>query len=84
MPRCIDQIENVFFSVFCFVNGTDSLGFDRDPAFSLQIHIIEHLRLHLTACQQSRLLNDPVCQRRFSVIDMCNNAKISDFTLIYS
>ena len=82
MSRCIDQVEDILFPVVCFVYGTHSLGFDCDSALPLQFHIVQHLRLHLTTCQKSGLFDDPVCKRRFSMVDMCNDAKISYFILI--
>ena len=83
MPRCVDQVEHIFFPVVRLVDRTDCLSFDRDASLSLQIHIVEDLSLHLTVCKQPRHLNDTVCQCGFSVIYVCNDTKISDFTLIY-
>ncbi len=83
MSRRVDQIENVFLSVFRLINRADSLGFDRDSPLSLQIHVIQYLCLHLAARQKTRLLYDAIRQRGFAVVNMCNNAKISDFTLIH-
>ena len=83
MTRRIDQVEDIFFTIFRIINDTNGLRFDRDSTFPLQIHIIKHLRLHLAASQQSRLLDNTVCQCGFAVVYMCNNAEIADFTLIY-
>ena len=49
MPRGVNQIENVFLSVFSLINRTHRLGLDSDSPFSFQIHIVQHLRLHLPA-----------------------------------
>ena len=45
----IDQIKDILLAVLCFVNRADCLGFDRDSALSLKIHIVKDLGLHLTA-----------------------------------
>ena len=43
VSRCIDQVENILFSVICLIYSTDCLCFDRDSTLSLQIHVIENL-----------------------------------------
>ena len=43
MSRCVDQVENILFPVICLIYGTDCLCLDRDPTFSLQIHVVENL-----------------------------------------
>ena len=83
MSRGVDQIEHILFPVVRFVYRTDCLRFDRDTSFPLQIHIVQDLGLHLTACQKPCHLDDAVCQSRLAVVNMCNDTKISDFTLIY-
>ena len=62
MTGCIDQIEDIFLSILCFINNTDRLRLDRNTSFTLQIHIVQHLRLHFTFCQKPCPLNDAVCQ----------------------
>ena len=59
---CVDQVENIFFPVFCLVDDTHRLRLDRDTTLTLQIHIIQDLCLHLTIGKQARHLNDTVCQ----------------------
>ena len=82
MSRRIDQVKDILLSVIRLIYRTHSLCFDGDSSLSFQVHIIQNLRLHLTACQKSGLLDDPVCKRRFSMVDMCDNTKISYFILI--
>ena len=82
MSRCVDQIENIFFPILCLIDGTNRLRFDCDASLPLQLHIIKNLGLHLPACQKSGLLNDPVRQSRFPVINMCNDAEIPYMFLI--
>ena len=82
MPWRIDQIKNILLPVVRFVHGADRLGLDRDAPLPLQIHVVKYLILHLTAGQQARHLNDAVRQRRFAVIDMCDNTKIPDSALV--
>ena len=44
--------------------------------------LVVSVGLHLSFCQQTGHLNDPVCQGRFSVINMGYNTEITNFTLI--
>ena len=45
----IDQVEDILFAVLRLIDSADSLGFDRDAALALELHIVENLCLHLTA-----------------------------------
>jgi hypothetical protein len=50
---------------------------DGDTLLALEIHIIEHLRLHLALIQSVGSLQKTVGQGRLTVVDMGYNAKIS-------
>ena len=78
MSRRVDQIQHIFPAVLCLIDQPDRLGFDRNPALPLKLHIVQHLRLHLPLGQKPRHLNDPVRQCRLSVVNMRDNAKIAD------
>ena len=82
MPGSVDQVENIFFPVFCLIYSSHGLCLDSNSSLTFQIHIIQYLGLHLSFCQQTGHLNDPVCQGRFSVINMGYNTEITNFTLI--
>ena len=56
MPRRIDQIELVLFTILRGVLHAHGMCFDGDPALALQIHRVEHLLLHLAHHQRSREL----------------------------
>ena len=83
MSRCVDEVENIFLSILCPIHGTHSLCLDGDAPFSLQVHVVQHLCLHLSAGEQTGLLDDAVCQGGFTVIYMCHNTKIADLALVY-
>ena len=83
MTGRIDQVQDILLSILCLINGPHRLGLDGDSSFPLQIHIVQHLLLHLPAGEQSRFLDDPVRQRGFAVVNVGDNTKISDFALIY-
>ena len=84
MPWCVNQVKNIFFSIFCLKYGTHGLRFNGNASFSFQIHIVQHLILHLTIGKKSGLLDNTVCQGRLSVVNMGNNTKITNLTLVYS
>ena len=84
MTRSINQIECIFFPVFCLVDNPDGLGLDGYASFPFKLHIVQNLILHLTLGEKSGLLNDSVCQGRLAVIYVCDDTKIPDFTLICS
>src|SRR5262249_9064852 len=56
----------------------DGLRLDRDAALALEIHGIEHLLLHLPGAKTAAELNEPVGERRFAVVDMGDDGKVSD------
>ena len=84
MTGGVDEVKDILLTILCFIDRADSLGFDGDPSLPLKIHIVEHLLLHLAACEKPRLFDDPVCKCRLSVIDMCYYTKISYLTLIHT
>ena len=76
MPRCVDQVEDILFSVLCFIDGPHRLRLDRDAALPLELHVVEDLCLHLTAGKQTSFFNDPVRKGGFPVIYMSDYAEI--------
>ncbi|MNE41425.1 hypothetical protein D3C80_1354960 [compost metagenome] len=46
MPRCVNQVQQIILTVVCTVSETYGLQLNGDPAFTLQIHLIQHLLLH--------------------------------------
>jgi hypothetical protein len=77
VPWRIDQVEDIFLTIQLVIH-LDSVRLDRYAFFTLQIHIIEYLRLHLALVQGSRELQEPVCERTLAMVDVSDNAKISD------
>jgi hypothetical protein len=77
MAGCINQVKNVIFALV-FIFHLDSVGLDGNALFALQIHIIQHLCLHLAVGERARKLQKPVGQRAFAVVNVGYNAKIPD------
>ena len=51
---------------------------DRDPALTLQFHVVEDLVLHLTLLNGACKFKHPVGERAFAMIDVSDNAKVSN------
>ena len=79
MPRRVDEIEHIVLPVVGAVVEPDGARLNGDAALPLQLHIIQNLRLHLPFVHGAGLLQQPVGQRGFAVVDVGNNGKISNF-----
>ena len=75
MPRGVDEIENLFLSLMRIFH-LDGMTLDGDATFFFQIHIIEHLSArHLDSFG---VFQEAICQGGLTVIDVRNDAKVSD------
>jgi hypothetical protein len=52
--------------------------FDRDTPLLLKLHVIEHLLGHIPGGNRARQLEDSVRKRRFAMIDVGDDAEISN------
>jgi len=78
VARRVDQIQVVDLPVARAVAQGGGLRFDRDAALAFQVHRIEHLFRHLPIRQAAAALNQPIGQRRFTVVDVRDDRKIAD------
>ena len=62
MSWSVNQVKNILLPVLGPIHGADSLRFDGNAPLPLQIHVVEHLRLHLPAGEKSCLLYNSVCK----------------------
>ena len=74
----IDQVEDVALSIRSGVLHAGGLKLDRDAAFTLQFHVVEELLLHVASCDRAGVLQHPIGQGRFAMVDVGNDAEISD------
>lgn len=51
---------------------------DRDTALTLQIHLIERLRLHLSFLQSASDLHETISESRLTMIDMSDDTEVAD------
>ena len=80
MSRRVDQVQLIVPPVTGPVGQRDALGLDGDAALAFQVHGIQHLVRHLPLGQAAADLNKAISQRRFSMIDVCDDRKISYVT----
>lgn len=78
MTRGVDNIKLVGIAIVCSIFQRNALGFNRDPSFPLDIHRIKHLIRHLPISQPTTHLYKPIGQRRFTMVDMGDDRKISN------
>ena len=55
-----------------------NLELNCDSSFSLQVHVIQELILHNPCLHSSCVLQQLVCQSRFSMVNVRNDGEISD------
>ena len=83
MPGRVDQVHLVGLAVVRLVFHAHRARLDRNAALALKIHIIQQLFLHLALGHGLALLEQAVGQRRFAVVNMRDNGKISDMLAIF-
>jgi hypothetical protein len=74
----VHQVEDVGLAVLGLVFEAHGLRLDGDAALALDIHVVEHLLLHLARGQAAGELDQPVGQRRLAVVDMGDDGEVAD------
>jgi hypothetical protein len=78
VPRGIDEIECTGHSIPGLVGKADRLTFDGNPSFPFDIHIVEDLILEIPLTDHAGILDQPVRQRGLAVVDMGDDAEITN------
>ena len=78
MTRGINQVEDVDLAIGRGVFHAGWLELDGDAAFALKLHVVEKLRLHVASRNGAGILQEPVGQGGFPVVDVGNDAEITD------
>ncbi len=78
VARRVDQVEVVQLAVRRPVLERRGLRLDRDAALALEVHRVEHLRLHLAIRQAAAELDDAIGQRRLAVVDVGDDGEVAD------
>jgi len=78
MTRRIEQVQGVIPAVLRAVWKRDGLALDRNPPFPLDIHVVEDLVLKVAVIDDAGELDQAIRQRRLPMVDMRDDAEISD------
>ena len=78
MARGVDQVQGINFIVGMLMVQLNSVTFNSNTTFSLQIHAIQCLVLHFPFRNGFGGLQQPVGKRTLTVVNMCYDAKIAD------
>ena len=74
----VDQVELIIAAVFGAVVQAHGVSLDGDAALALQVHRVQHLRHHFALRQRAGHFQQTIRQGRLAVIDVRNDAEISD------
>jgi hypothetical protein len=73
----IDQVQYVLLTIERVIH-LNCMALDGDPAFALKVHIIERLLLNISIADSASCLQQTISKGAFPVIDVRNDAEISD------
>ena len=82
MARRVDQVQGVSLPVIGGIENTHGTGFNGDAALAFQVHIVQQLVLHLALRNGVALLQQPVRQRGFTVVNVGDDGEIADMRLV--
>ncbi len=83
MPWSVDQVELVLVSILGSVVKTNAFGLDGNAALPLQVHGVQDLRAHFALAERACKLEQAVGQGRLAVVNMRDDAKITDEAWIH-
>ena len=82
MARGVDQVELIALAVPGLVGQPDRPCLDGDAPLSLQVHVVQQLALHLPLGYGVARLDQPVGQRGLAVVNVGDDAEISNLRLV--
>jgi hypothetical protein len=78
VPGGVDQVDLVLLAVFRAVVHVHGVQLDGDPALPLQLVGVQDLLPHLASIQRRGMLKEPIGQGGLSVVDVCDDAEITN------
>lgn len=54
------------------------MGLDGDASLAFQIHVVQHLGVHLAVAHRARKFEQPVAQRRLAMVDVRDDGEIAE------
>ena len=79
MSGSVNEVKDIFNAIRMIVVDLDGMAFDGNTLFSFKVHVIEDLIHHFSFTDGIGGLKQSICQSRFTMIDMGNDAEIPDF-----
>ena len=74
----VDQVKHICLAVLRHIINAHSVGLNSDAALALDIHAIQHLRLHVPFGDGVCLLDQTVSKGGFTVVNMGHDREIAD------
>ncbi len=78
MAGGVHEAELVVEAVLRRIVEAHGLRLDGDPAFLLDVHVIEDLRRHLALGEAAGRLDEAVGERRLAMVDMRDDREVAD------
>ena len=78
VARRVHEVQFIGLAVFGLVGQADGLRLDGDAALPLQLHAVEDLIGHLAIGQRAGVLDQPVGQGGFPVVDVGDDREVAD------
>jgi hypothetical protein len=78
MAGSIDQVQDILLAVLMFIIDLYRMALDGNALLSFKVHIIKYLVHHITVADGAGALQKTVSQGGFAMVNMCDNAKITD------
>ena len=74
----VDEVQRVGLAVGGVVVEPHRARLDGDPLLALEVHRVEHLRLHEPLVDRVRHLQQPIGERRLPMVDVRDDAEVTN------
>ncbi len=73
----VDEVQLEFLTMCARIGQAYGLAFDRDAPLPLYVHVVEDLIPELAVIHEVGVLDEPIGEGRFPVVDVGDNAEVS-------
>ena len=77
MTRSIDEVEDPLAPIRSLVIHANGVALDGDAALALEVHRIQHLRLHFLLGERLCHLEETIGERRLAMVDVRDDAEVT-------
>ena len=82
VARGVNEVQSIGLAIQGIILDGHRPGLDGDAPLPLQVHAVQQLILHLPLGHRVAQLQQPVGQGGLSVVNVGNDGKIANFTLV--